>query len=470
MSGGLALLLLAVALVAAVLAGLLSAGEAALVRATRSGLQDAATDAEERGPAGAAMLGRVRRAQALTADPEAARQAVAAARVVLTVLAVAAVVLLLSAWLDPWLVLLVVLVGGAALAVLLVRVSPQVLGRRSPVPVLVALSGVLAGVARLTAWAVPAQEPELPATERTDREAREVADRVSGSEEFEDTERELIRSVIELGQTLTREIMVPRTDMVTIRATSSLSSALRLFERSGFSRIPVTGADTDDLVGVAFFKDVVRAVNAAVEDREGAGVTAVAWRDVPVGRLARPAMFVPESKPADELLRELQAASTHIALVVDEYGGVAGLVTIEDALEELVGELTDEHDRSGPEVEHLGGGRYRVPARLPISELGEIFDLRIEHDDVDSAGGLLAKALGKVPLPGSVAESDGLRLEAERVEGRRKQLATLVVDRLAADDAPPETADREPRGHHETRGHHEHDEHPAARRAKEDHR
>ena len=138
-------------------------------------------------------------------------------------------------------------------------------------------------------------------------------------------------------------------------------------------------------------------------------------------------VFVPESKPVDDLLREMQAGSSHIALVVDEYGGIAGLVTIEDALEEIVGELTDEHDRSGPEVEDLGDGSYRVPSRLPVDELGELFDLDLEDDDVDTVGGLLAKALGKVPLVGATAEVAGLVLTAARVEGRRKQVATLLV-------------------------------------------
>ncbi|BDZ43213.1 membrane protein [Paraoerskovia sediminicola] len=422
MTGTATFLLILVAVVALGLAALLAAGEAALVRATRSGLQDAMSDAEDAGPAGVARRARVRRAQSLTEDPATTSRAVGVTRVVLEVLAIACLVLVIDALVARWLVLVVAVAVSAGVAVLLSRVSPRTVGLRNPVPVLVALAGVLDVVARATRWAIPVQEDDLPSAERTDREAREVADRVSDLEDIEEQERELIRSVIELGQTLTREIMVPRTDMVTTRATTPLRSTVNLFERSGFSRIPVTGVDTDDLVGVAFFKDVVR---AARRDGRDARVD-----DVPVGDVAREAMFVPESKPVDELLREMQAASSHIALVVDEYGGVAGLVTIEDALEELVGELTDEHDRSGPEVEEVGDGVYRVPARYPISELGELFDRHIDHDDVDSAGGLLAKALGKVPLLGAAADTDGLHLEAERVEGRRKQVATLLVHRL----------------------------------------
>jgi CBS domain containing-hemolysin-like protein len=165
----------------------------------------------------------------------------------------------------------------------------------------------------------------------------------------------------------------------------------------------------------------------------------------PVAGVARPAIFVPESKPVDDLLREMQASSSHIAMVVDEYGGIAGLVTIEDALEEIVGELTDEHDRPEPEVEDLGEGVLRVPSRLGVEELGELYGLDLDDDDVDTVGGLLAKSLGKVPLPGSSAVVHGLRLEADRVGGRRKQLATVLVARVAAPDEPAEQpADRRP--------------------------
>ena len=229
-----------------------------------------------------------------------------------------------------------------------------------------------------------------------------------------------------------------------------------MFLRSGFSRLPVTGTSVDDLVGVVYFKDVVKVVHGSPE--------AASRR---VADVARPAIFVPESKPVDDLLREMQASASHIAMVVDEYGGVAGLVTIEDALEEIVGELTDEHDRSGPEVEDLGEGTFRVPARLSLDELGELFDLDIEDDDVDTVGGLLSKALGKVPLPGSAAEAQGVHMTGERVEGRRKQLATVLVRAAATDQDPtqhegpgdgdehvlPDPAQRRHRDHPTTPGH-----------------
>jgi CBS domain containing-hemolysin-like protein len=160
----------------------------------------------------------------------------------------------------------------------------------------------------------------------------------------------------------------------------------------------------------------------------------------------RPAIFVPESKPVDELLRELQAGSSHIAMVVDEYGGIAGLVTIEDALEEIVGELRDEHDPSAVEVEEVAEGVFRVPARLGRDELGELFGLEVDDEDVDSAGGLLAKALGKVPLPGSAGDIHGLHLVAERVEGRRRRLATVLVSEIERREADDDVSNDENHG------------------------
>jgi CBS domain containing-hemolysin-like protein len=221
--------------------------------------------------------------------------------------------------------------------------------------------------------------------------------------------------------------MVPRTDMVTIDADEPLGRAITLFTRSGYSRVPVIGESTDDLRGVLYLKDVMRRVHRRSDT---AGLT--------VADVMREATFVPETKLVDDLMREMQADSVHIAMVVDEYGGIAGLVTIEDLLEELVGEMVDEHDRAEPEVEEIGNGTVRVPARLPIDELGDLFGLEIDDDDVDSAGGLLAKALGKVPLPGAAVDVLGIHLVAERAEGRRRRVSTLLASRIPEDDETQE--------------------------------
>lgn len=451
MTGVIVLLLTLVVLVGLSLAGMLSAGEAALLRVTRASLTEALAEAELGRSPDPERAARIRRAQALVVDPTAIVASFALVRVMSEVVAIAAGTLLVQQAIpgegvpNELPVMLIALVVGIVVGVIFVRASPRALGFRHPVAVLLALVGPLTGVSHAVAWltrfSVPRYDPSPP----TEDELRDIADRVgeslSESNAFEESDRELIRSVIELGGTITREVMVPRTDMVTVTADTSLDRVLRLFLRSGFSRVPVIGESVDDVVGVAYLKDVVAAVHWTVGD----GATREASQR-PAADVARDAVFVPESKPIDDLLREMQASASHIALVVDEYGGVAGLVTIEDLLEEVVGELTDEHDTVPvQEVEDLGGGVLRVPARLPVDELGDLFDLRLDDDDVDTAGGLLAKVLGKVPLAGSSVEVGGVHLEAERVEGRRKQISTLLVHRT--EPAEPDDSNGGPDQH-----------------------
>jgi len=380
-----------------VLTALLGLGEGALRRVSRGEV----VEAEANGRTWAST------ALAVLDDEPAALTGLAVARLLAEVLLVASLSLLLAAnGLTWWAVLLAVLLVGG-LCELLVRVGPRRTGARHPLTAL-ALTSTLLLAARPLSRLLPVASPEA--------DVEDIVELVEESEDFEEGEEELVRSVLELGDTLTREVMVPRTQMITVDAETPLRKALSLFLRSGFSRVPVVGESVDDLLGVLYMKDVVRRLHS----QPGSD-------DDPVRSLLRPAVFVPESKPVDDLLREMQRSSSHIAMVVDEYGGIAGLVTIEDALEEIVGELRDEHDRREAQVEDLGGGVFRVPARLPLDELGDLFGVEIEDDDVDSAGGLLAKALGKVPLAGSSATWGPLLLEAERVEGRRKQLATLLV-------------------------------------------
>ena len=230
----------------------------------------------------------------------------------------------------------------------------------------------------------------------------------------------MIHSVFELGDTISREVMVPRTDVVFIERHKTLRQAMSLALRSGFSRIPVVGEGSDDVLGVAYLKDIIR---RTYEYRDAESTETV-------DSVMRPAVFVPESKPVDELLREMQAQQTHIAIVVDEYGGTAGLVTIEDVLEEIVGEITDEYDVERPLLEDLPDGSVRVSARLHIDELAERFDVDLDDDDVDTVGGLLAKHLGRVPIPGARVQVGGLQLTAEGTQGRRNQLGTVVVRRI----------------------------------------
>ena len=239
------------------------------------------------------------------------------------------------------------------------------------------------------------------------------------NEQPEEFEQELLDSVEEFGETIVREVMVPRIDMATVSAEANLTKAMSTFLARGYSRLPVVGSDIDDVRGVLYIKDVARLLHENPGSMDGTLVSAI----------ARPAIFVPESKPVDDLLREMQKSSRHIAIIIDEYGGVAGLATMEDVIEEIVGEISDEYDRDIADVETLDDGTLRVNARFSLFELGELFELELEDEDVDSVGGLLTKELGKLPKRGDQVSVSGLTLTADRIEGRRKRLLTVIVNK-----------------------------------------
>lgn len=236
-------------------------------------------------------------------------------------------------------------------------------------------------------------------------------------EEPEEFEQELLDSVEEFGETIVREIMVPRIDMATVPAEFSLSKSMSVFLSRGYSRLPVVGKNIDDISGILYLKDVARILHESPKKMEATLAS----------EIARPVIFIPESKPVDDLLREMQLSSTHIAVIVDEYGGVAGLATMEDVIEEIVGEISDEYDKELPEVDDLGDGRFRVNASYSLAELGELLDLELEDEDVDSVGGLFAKELGRLPGRGDEVSVSGLVITADRIEGRRKRLITVVL-------------------------------------------
>jgi CBS domain containing-hemolysin-like protein len=262
----------------------------------------------------------------------------------------------------------------------------------------------------------------------TETELRELVDYAEASAVIESGERAMIHSVFEFGDTIAREVMVPRGDVVYIERHKNLRQTLSLFLRSGFSRVPVIDDNLDDIVGFAYLKDVVR------RDFEDPDVEFTQR----VEEVMRPALYVPESKPVDALLSEMQASRQHIAVVVDEYGGTAGLVTIEDLLEEIVGEITDEYDADQVETESLADGSVRVSSRFPIDDLDELFGFDVEDDDVDSVLGLMAKHLGRVPIAGAHVETHGLRFVAEAATGRRNRIESVLVSRLADDAAEAE--------------------------------
>jgi CBS domain containing-hemolysin-like protein len=331
---------------------------------------------------------------------------------------------------DGWKSFLIALAVMVAVGYLVVGISPVPLGRRGaervalgaatvlyplgvilgPIPRIVVGAGSVLTRGRGTTVGPLAGKSEL----------RGLVDFLEQRSVIEPGEREMVRSVFELGDTIVREVMVPRTEMVFIDGDKSVDQALSLHLRSGFSRIPVAGENEDDVVGIAYLKDIV----AWSHEHPGAEATEK------VATVMRAASYVPDSKPVDELLRQMQAQRNHMVIVIDEYGGTAGLVTIEDILEEIVGEITDEYDlNEQPPVEWLSDHSARVTARLSVTELGELFGVNLEEEDVETVAGLLAQALGRVPIAGSTATVRGLRLTAENLAGRRNKIGTVLVER-----------------------------------------
>jgi CBS domain containing-hemolysin-like protein len=254
-------------------------------------------------------------------------------------------------------------------------------------------------------------------------ELRDAVDAATKQGLVENSEREMIQSVFDLGDTLVRELMVPRTDMVWIEGSKTLRQGLSLALRSGFTRIPVITENLDNVIGIAYVKDLARRVHERHESEQTEKVE----------QHIRKASFVPENKTAIDLLKEMQRDQIHMAIVVDEYGGTAGLITIEDILEEIVGEIADEYDDNEEDVEWLSDSRARVSARLNVEDFATAFNVELaegDREDVDSVGGLIAKVLGRVPIPGSTISIAGVKLTAERPVGRRHRIATVLAEKI----------------------------------------
>lgn len=406
------LLLAFLAVVTIGASALLSASE----EAGRAVTKAAAADAQAAG---------TRRAGAIISiaeDPQSPVRATAYARLVLEMTgAVNLTLIAVSVFTTWWAVLLAAVLVSAIVMLIVVGISPRSVGRRNPVGILRFTAPLMLALATVAAPLERLRRKETPVTLSEEEELQAMVDRVAESADIEDDEREMLHSVFELSHTIVREIMVPRTDMLTIHHDKTVEDALTLFIQSGYSRIPVIGDEVDDVRGIIYLKDLLR-YTWHNSDRSHA----------PIHQLLRDAVFIPEMKLVDETLADMRQSGVHIAMVFDEYGGVAGLVTIEDILEELVGDLTDEHDQNEPDVEPLPGG-FRVPARYPLTELGELFDLDLDDEDVDSTGGIVAKALGHVPILGDVAHWGGLRFEVIEMYGRRRLLHTLAVTREEAE-------------------------------------
>lgn len=414
----------------------MAATEGSVPRVTRSSLNNLVlglqTDNELSQFARMKRITKVHKAQSLIAHRHATTASCSFFRITSNILSgVLVACMALGFALPVWGSILCGLVFALIVAFISVKARPRINGARKPIDILLKHVKIISFAVALTPFISASGEEiqtrsfrsnDLSDDEELEKiqieQGRAMVDQLVEAGAFDPEISEMLDNVLMLSSTLTREIMVPRTDMICINRQACVSSALKLFSRSGFSRIPVIGDDVDDLIGVLYLKDVVKTI-AFGEDNTREKVET----------LVRPAELVPESKPVDDLFHYMQKTRHHLAIVVDEYGGIAGMVTIEDTIEQIVGELEDEHDRIQHEEpvqikEHV----WKLPARTPIADLEELFEIDINEDDVDTVYGLLTKLLGSVPIVGSSAVTRGLRLTAADAAGRRKKIATIIVE------------------------------------------
>lgn len=407
----LAWLLLGAAFVMVAVGGLMTAIEAAMIAMPRAGLVRLA----ERARARRSLL-------AIAGDIGAHLNAVIFVRVLTETGAAALVTLALFdllqniGWVFLWTAVIMTVVSFV-----LVGASPRAAGR-SHAPVVLRWTAPLARFVRvligpLASLFVAIGSRVSPGRVRgvsSEAHLLSLVDEATEEAVLEEDDRELIHSVLQFNDTTVRAVMVPRPDMVTVGMDDSVDEALAMFLDAGFSRVPVETGTAEDIVGVLYLRDVVRAK--------------VHGSEVPlrIESLVRPARFVPDSMKVDALLAQMRQESTHLAVVVDEYGGIAGLVTMEDLLEELVGDISDEYDRDAPQIMALPDGFFRVNARVPVDEFGALFGITLVDDDVDTVGGWFLKVMGRVPHAGDRVRRDGIVVECERVEHRRRIVSVLA--------------------------------------------
>ena len=409
---------ISVAVVLVLFGGLLAAVDAALAVLSRTDLVDLASSSRSR-----------RSLLAISSDVGTHVNAVNFMRVVAETTAAVLVTLAFAYAVNQWwLALLYSALIMTAASFVLVGSSPRSVGRahsrgilKFSAPLVRGIRLFLGPIANALVAVGNRVTPGRPrsATFSSEEQLLSMVDEATELDVLEEDDRELIHSIFEFNETVVREVMIPRTDMVTIDADATIDDIMAVFFGKGVSRIPVIGENIDEVLGIIYLRDVARLGHERPRGFEKTTAQV----------LAKPAFFAPESQKADSLLRHMQLESNHLAMVVDEYGGIAGLVTLEDLIEELVGDISDEYDREVPEVEDLGDGVYRVSARLAVDELGDLFGLELDDDDVDSVGGLLTKALGRLPIKGATATVSGLILTADRTEGRRTRLSTVLVER-----------------------------------------
>ena len=416
---------LSIALACALAASVLAAVETALGVFTRA----RAERLVEQGERGAQRL------KLIAEDPAPSINAVMFTRMALETTAIVAAGLVVFTQFEmDWQRALVTIGLMLAVSFILWGVAPRTLGRQNPertmrmfAPLVSGLTTIFGPVAQLMILLGNALTPGRGYADgpfATEAELRDLVDIAEKQELIEAGESKMIHSVFELGDTLVKEVMVPRTDVVFVTRDTTLRQLLSLALRSGFSRIPVVGTNLDDILGVVYLKDVSKRVYDFPD----------AERHESVAELMRPAAFCPDSKPVSDLLRDMQLSHSHLVVVVDEFGGTAGLATIEDILEEIVGEIVDEYDQDAPTVADLGEGRYRISSRLPVDELGALFGVDLDDDDVETVGGLMAKQLNVVPIPGARTVVGDIELIADRAVGRRHQIGTVLARRLTEAD------------------------------------
>lgn len=419
-------LLIIAAALAAVLAFILATAEAAFIRLTR---KEAEEIAEKHGSTSVQMI--------LT-YPVPHTLALQIWRWILTTIAVVLITVTTMTTVGDVVLGGVVAAGALAMSGLVsAAISPRKVGRAYHLPIASATARVVRGLrlvlGPLPMWLGYLGAKLLPGTADDqgffdDDELLEYIARANESDVIEDTEAELIESVLDLSSTRVRSVMVPRTDMVTVENEASLNEAMTLFLRSGFSRMPVTAGSPDDITGMIYLKDVAYLEHMISLRRAPEQYAERSPEQITVDELQRDVRYVPESKSVGEFLSELQRESTHVAVVVDEYGGTAGLVTMEDLIEELVGDIIDEYDREAAEIEELDDGRLRLSARLAVDDFADRFGLDLDdEEEVDTVGGLLAKLLGRVPIAGSEVEIDGVVLHADRLTGRRNRVSHVLA-------------------------------------------
>lgn len=413
------ILLLIVAVLLVAFGGLMAAIDAAYSVTSRADLSVMAAEGRN-----ATALGRI------ADDLDAHVNAVSFIRVIGEVTAAVLVTVAFMLLFDNiWWAMLAAAVLMTGITFVLVGASPRAVGRQRSEGMIRGTAGIVRGVriilGPLAQGLVVLGDKVTPGTGRSsftsENQLLSMVDEAASNDLIEEDDRDLIHSVFDFTDQFVRAVMVPRTEMVTVDAKATTDEAMALFLGRGISRAPVVDDDADDVVGVLYLKDLVQ---FAYRDDS-------AWRAASIRPISRPATFVPESMRAETLLQQMKRDAVHVCMVIDEHGGISGLVTLEDLIEELVGEISDEYDHAAAEVVDLGGGRYRVSARLSLDDVGDLFGIELEDEDVDSIGGLLGKAVDQIPQPGVTATIDGLVLTGGASRGRGRGIATVFVERAA---------------------------------------